>query len=131
MMMPLMKQKINLATSRVRTLVTIAGSFLTIIGGVSGADVESQVLSHQNLHTIPHRAMQPSQTSQPPLSDSLLAGIASESSTGDLKSKGNLLEDIGVTQEAEDLERPSQHTYQAPPLLPNVVTVTGSQGGTD
>jgi hypothetical protein len=126
MMMPLMKQKINLATIRVKTLVTVSVSFLTIIGGVFGADVESQILNHQNPHTTPHRTLQLSQTSQPPLSDSLLAGIASESSIGELKSKGALVEGIGATQEEENLERSAQH---AP--LPKLATVTGSQGGAD
>jgi hypothetical protein len=126
MMMPLMKQKINLATIRVKTLVTVSVSFLTIIGGVFGADVESQILSHQSPHTIPHKTLQ---ASQPPLSDSLLAGIASENSTGELKSRGALVEGIGATQEEENLERPAKHAYQ--PLLPKVVTATGSQGGAD
>lgn len=126
MMMPLMKQTINLATSHVKTLVTLSVRFLTIIGGVFGADAESQAISHQNPHTIPQRALQPSQQ---PLSDSLLAGIASESSTGELKPRGALVESVGATQEEENLERPAQHACQT--HLPSVITVTGSQGGAD
>jgi hypothetical protein len=126
--MQLMKQKINLATRSVRNLVTVSGSFLTIIGAVSAADAETQVLSPQNPSTIPHRAMQPSQSSQSP-NNSLLAELASQSSTGE-----HLRDGKGATPEAEDLTLLAQRTCQAMSpvkiLLPKI-KVKGSQGGAD
>lgn len=128
-MMYLMKQKINLATSRVRNLVTVSGSFLAIIHGISATDLETQV-STPSTRTIPHRAVESSQSF---INYSPISKLASQSSTGESLPGGNLPENKEATQDADDIALPNEPTCEAlPPVkTPLSIVVSGSQGGAD
>lgn len=116
--MYLMKQKINLATIRLRNLVTVSGSFLGIIHGISATDLETHV-STPSTRTIPHGVVGSSINYSP------ISELASQRSTGAPLPGGNLQKN----EDADDIALPNEPTCEAlPPKTPVSKLVSGSQG---